>query len=111
MRVAGLAQRTTAEWLAIFEMLDVPAARYNSIDDLFVDPHLADIGFFEREEHPSEGPIRRTKVANTFHGGMREDRMPAPRLGEHTRAVLAGVGYSAAEIAGMIASGAVREGD
>jgi crotonobetainyl-CoA:carnitine CoA-transferase CaiB-like acyl-CoA transferase len=111
VRVAGLAQRTTAEWLAIFEMLDVPAARYNSIDDLFVDPHLADIGFFEREEHPSEGPIRRTKVANTFHGGMREDRMPAPRLGEHTRAVLAGVGYSAAEIAGMIASGAVREGD
>jgi crotonobetainyl-CoA:carnitine CoA-transferase CaiB-like acyl-CoA transferase len=111
VRVAGLAQRTTAEWLAIFAMLDVPAARYNSIDDLFVDPHLADIGFFEREEHPSEGPIRRTKVANTFHGGMREDRMPAPRLGEHTRAVLAGVGYSAAEIAGMIASGAVREGD
>jgi crotonobetainyl-CoA:carnitine CoA-transferase CaiB-like acyl-CoA transferase len=111
VRVAGLAQRTTAEWLAIFEMLDVPAARYNSIDDLFVDPHLADIGFFEREDHPSEGPIWRTKVANTFHGGMREDRMPAPRLGEHTRAVLAGVGYSAAEIAGMIASGAVREGD
>ena len=108
VRVAGLAQRTTAEWLAIFEALDVPAARYNSIDDLFVDPHLADIGFFEREEHPSEGPIRRTKVANTFHGGMREDRLPAPRLGEHTRAVLAAVGYSTAEIEGMIASGAAR---
>ena len=106
VRAAGLMQRTTAEWLAIFEARDVPAARYNSIDDLFADPHLADIGFFEREEHPSEGPIRRTKVANTFHGGMREDRLPAPRLGEHTRAVLAAVGYPATEIEAMIASGA-----
>jgi crotonobetainyl-CoA:carnitine CoA-transferase CaiB-like acyl-CoA transferase len=108
IRAAGLVQRTTAEWLAIFEALEVPAARYNSIDDLFSDPHLADIGFFEREEHPSEGLIRRTKVANTFHGGMREDRLPAPRLGEHTRAVLEGIGYSAAQIDGMIASGAAR---
>jgi len=108
VRAAGLAQRTTAEWLEIFEAHDVPAARYNSIDDLFADPHLADVGFFEREEHPSEGPIWRTKVANTFHGGMRSDRLPAPRLGEHTRAVLASVGYTTTEIEGMIASGAAR---
>jgi crotonobetainyl-CoA:carnitine CoA-transferase CaiB-like acyl-CoA transferase len=40
---------------------------------------------------------------------MREDRLPAPRLGEHTRAVLEAVGYSAAEIEGMISSGAARE--
>lgn len=110
VRAAGLKTRTTAEWLVIFEARDVPAARYNSIDDLFADPHLADIGFFEREEHPSEGPIRRTKVANTFHGGMREDRLPAPRLGEHTRAVLAAAGYGAAEIEAMIASGAAVAG-
>jgi crotonobetainyl-CoA:carnitine CoA-transferase CaiB-like acyl-CoA transferase len=109
VRAAALVERTTAEWLAIFEALEVPAARYNSIDDLFVDPHLLDVGFFEREEHPSEGPIWRTKVANTFHGGMREDRLPAPRLGEHTRAVLAAVGYSTAEIEKMVASGAARE--
>jgi crotonobetainyl-CoA:carnitine CoA-transferase CaiB-like acyl-CoA transferase len=108
VRAAGLAQRTTAEWLETFEALEVPAARYNSIDDLFSDPHLLDIGFFEREQHPSEGRIRRTKVANTFYGGMREDQLPAPRLGEHTRAVLEGIGYSPAQIDGMIASGAAR---
>lgn len=108
VRAAGLAQRTTAEWLETFEALEVPAARYNSIDDLFSDPHLADMGFFEREEHPSEGAIRRTKVANTFYGGMREDQLPAPRLGEHTRAVLEGIGYNTAQIDGMIASGAAR---
>jgi crotonobetainyl-CoA:carnitine CoA-transferase CaiB-like acyl-CoA transferase len=109
VRASGLAQRTTAEWLAIFEATAVPVARYNSIDDLFADPHLRDIGFFEREEHPSEGSIWRTKVATTFHGGMREDRLPAPRLGEHTRAVLAEVGYSEADVASLLASGAARE--
>ena len=37
---------------------------------------------------------------------MREDRLPAPRLGEHTLTVLAAFGYSATEIEAMIASGA-----
>ena len=106
VRAAGLRQRTTAEWLDIFAKLDVPAARYNTIDDLFTDPHLDDVGFFEAENHPSEGRIKRTKIATRFSGGMREEKLPAPRLGEHTRAVLSEAGYAAAEIEAMIATGA-----
>ena len=68
-----------------------------------------DVAFFERQEHPSEGPMWRTKVANTFSGGMRRNSLPAPRLGQHTRAVLAEIGYGAAEIEAMIASGAAHE--
>ncbi|MBT5667575.1 MAG: CoA transferase, partial [Rhodospirillaceae bacterium] len=78
VRGEGLLQKTTEEWLAIFEERDVPAARYNSIDDLLDDPHLNDVDFFTSEEHPSEGRIRRTKIPNVFHGGMREDKLPAP---------------------------------
>ncbi|HJQ59259.1 MAG TPA: CoA transferase, partial [Vineibacter sp.] len=66
VRMEGLAQKTTAEWLAIFEKLDVPAARYNSIDDLLTDPHLKDVGFYKEEHHPSEGKIGRSKLANVF---------------------------------------------
>ena len=107
----GLAKKTTAEWVEIFDKLDVPAARYNSIDDVLVDPHLADVGFFESEEHPSEGKIRRTRRANTFSGGAREAETHAPRLGEHTRGVLAEVGYSKEEIEALLVSGAVGEPD
>ncbi|GGG34617.1 CoA transferase [Caldovatus sediminis] len=106
VRTEGLARKTTAEWLEIFAALDVPAARYNTIDDLLTDPHLADVGFFFPEEHPTEGRIRRTRVANRFSGGMREDTLPAPRLGQHTREVLAELGYGAAEIARMVETGA-----
>ncbi|MEZ5849398.1 MAG: CoA transferase [Hyphomicrobiaceae bacterium] len=105
VRAAGLKQRTTAEWLAIFEELAVPAARYNTIDDVMDDPHLADVGFFEMEDHPSEGRIRRTRLPNTFHGGMRTDPLPAPRLGAHTRQVLGEAGMGAAEIDALIADG------
>jgi crotonobetainyl-CoA:carnitine CoA-transferase CaiB-like acyl-CoA transferase len=108
VRVEGLRHKTTAEWLEIFERLDVPAARYNTIDDLLDDPHLQDVGFLRAEEHPSEGRIRRTRVANTFGGGMRADEHPAPRLGEHTREVLGELGYGAADIDRMVASGAAH---
>lgn len=105
VRAAGLLQRSTADWLAIFDELQIPAARYNSIDDLFDDPHLADVGFFGTEEHPSEGLIRRTKVANTFSGGMREEELPAPGLGQHSAEVLAEIGYGTDQIAAMLAEG------
>jgi crotonobetainyl-CoA:carnitine CoA-transferase CaiB-like acyl-CoA transferase len=108
VRKAGLAQKTTAEWLEIFDRLDVPAARYNTIDDLLTDPHLADVGFFQPEEHPSEGRIRRSRRANKFSGGERAAETHAPTLGEHTNAILAEAGYGAAEIEALRSSGAVR---
>ena len=89
-----LGHKTTDEWVELFDKLDVPAARYNTIDDLMTDPHLTDVGFFREEQHPTEGKIRRTKLANVFSGGAREDETHAPLYGEHTREILAEVGYS-----------------
>jgi crotonobetainyl-CoA:carnitine CoA-transferase CaiB-like acyl-CoA transferase len=93
-----LGGKTTDEWVELFDKLDVPAARYNSIDDLLTDPHLKDVGFYREETHPSEGKIRRTKLANVFSGGAREDETHAPKFGEHTREILAEVGYGKTEI-------------
>ena len=108
VRKEGLAQKTTAEWLEIFDRLDVPAARYNRIDDLLTDPHLQDVGFFQPEDHPSEGRIRRSRRANKFSGGERASETHAPLLGEHTREILAEAGYDAAAVDAMLAVGAAR---
>ena len=108
VRVAGLRQRTTAEWLEILSALDVPAARYNTIEDLLSDPHLSDAGFWQGEDHPTEGRLRRARAATRFGGGMREEVLPAPRLGQHTREVLAEAGFSETETARMLESGAAR---
>ena len=86
--------------------LDVPAARYNSIDDLLTDPHLKDVGFFKEEDHPSQGRLRRTRLANTFSGGARNEETHAPLMGEQTCEILAEAGYAQAEIEALLADGA-----
>jgi crotonobetainyl-CoA:carnitine CoA-transferase CaiB-like acyl-CoA transferase len=111
VRAKGLLLLTTEEWMEIFAELDIPAARYNTIDELFDDPHLNDVGFFSEEEHPSEGSIRRTKVPNSFSGGGRKDPLHAPRKGEQTREILAEAGYEAGEIEAMLSDGAAIEPD
>jgi crotonobetainyl-CoA:carnitine CoA-transferase CaiB-like acyl-CoA transferase len=103
-----LGHKTTDEWVDLFDKLDVPAARYNSIDDLLTDPHLQDVGFYREEQHPTQGKIRRTKLANTFSGGAREDEGHAPLYGEQTREILAEIGYSEADIDRMVADKAVK---
>ena len=109
VQATSLGGKTTDEWVELFDKLDVPAARYNSIDDLLTDPHLKDVGFYKEEHHPSEGKIHRTKLANVFSGGAREDEGHAPLMGQQTREILAEVGYGKAEIEAMLKAGAVTE--
>ncbi|WP_043833275.1 CaiB/BaiF CoA transferase family protein [Muricoccus aerilatus] len=108
LRMEALRERTTAEWLDILGGRDIPCARYNTLEDLMEDPHLADRGFFREEDHPSEGRLRRTAVPNHFSGGMREEELYAPRLGEHTREVLRQAGYQDAEVDRLIETGAAQ---
>jgi len=109
VQATSLGHKTTDEWVEMFDKLDVPAARYNTIDELMTDPHLKEVGFFKEEHHPSEGKIRRSKLANVFSSGARKDEAHAPLFGEHTREILKELGYSAAEVDKMIAGKAVTE--
>ncbi|MBR0641611.1 CaiB/BaiF CoA transferase family protein [Plastoroseomonas hellenica] len=107
IRAGAMREKTTAEWLAILGEKDVPCAAYNSLESLLEDPHLAATGFFAAEEHPSEGRIRRTAIPNRFSGGMREEALPAPRLGEQSRAILRQAGLDDATIDRLAEAGVV----
>jgi crotonobetainyl-CoA:carnitine CoA-transferase CaiB-like acyl-CoA transferase len=48
---------------------------------------------------------------NFFATPADEQRLPAPRLGEHTRELLAEAGYDAARIDELLASGAAVAAD
>jgi len=107
--VAGeMKTRTTAQWLDGLERADIPVQRMNSLDDIVADPHLAAIGYFASREHPSEGRIRTMAVPSEWSGSQPAFRRHAPRLGEHTREVLAEAGYAREKIDELIAAGAAR---
>lgn len=95
LRASSLTGKTTAEWVAIFEKIDVPSMRYNSLESLLEDPHLEDVGFISRSQHPTEGEIREIGLTNRFSGGNRGGNSPAPRLGEDTFAVMRECGFDA----------------
>ena len=80
-----MAQRTTAEWLALLDAGDIPACPVNSLDDLYDDPHLAAVALFETIEHPSEGTLVGTRFPVKFARSPASVRRHAPRLGEHGR--------------------------
>ncbi len=83
-----LATRSTADWLAVFDRLEIPASRMNRLEDLPDDAHLKATGFFETIDDPQMGRLRFTGVPVRIDGQKLPTRM-APRLGQHTAEVLA----------------------
>ncbi|TNE35809.1 MAG: CoA transferase [Alphaproteobacteria bacterium] len=104
-----LKDRTTAEWLALFEEGDIPAMPMHTMESLLEDPHLEAINFFSFIDHPSEGRIRDMAVPSHWSETQPERSRMAPRLGEHSAEILAEIGYSPEKIAVMMASGASEE--
>lgn len=105
-----LATRTSAEWLALLQSIDVPVGPMNTVADLLDDEHLLATGFFEPEAHPSEGPLLAPRTPTNWSATPPGPRTPAPRLGEHSVEVLREIGYSDDEIAAMVGKGVTRTG-
>ncbi len=97
-----LQHRTTDEWLTLLQENDIPCMRPHTLESLMEDPHLADAGFFRWEEHPSEGRIRTMREPSTWSETVPPTGRFAPRLGQHTREILAEAGCDAAAIDSLI---------
>jgi crotonobetainyl-CoA:carnitine CoA-transferase CaiB-like acyl-CoA transferase len=97
---------TTAYWLEELEKADVPVMPLHTLDSLLEDPHLADVGLIQEYDHPSEGRIRGIASPTVWSDTQPEPERLAPRLGEHSREILAEAGYSSAEIDALVAAGA-----
>jgi len=94
----GMKQRTSAEWLVLLKEADLPHGPANSLEDLVQDPYLNEINFFQKLDHPTEGPMTVLGIPVTYYGTPATIRCLAPRLGQHTHEVLAEAGLTEAEI-------------
>ena len=101
-----IAQRSSSEWMEVFQANDVPAALVAEFHDLPLDeqvlandmamPPAVDLGM----ERVIRAPINVSGVAH-------RPAEPAPEMGEHNDAILAEMGYSPQDIANFKREGIV----
>jgi crotonobetainyl-CoA:carnitine CoA-transferase CaiB-like acyl-CoA transferase len=106
-----LAGRTAGELAELFERAGLPFAPIRKPEELYDDPHLAATGGLAEVRLPdgeqAGRKVRTTLFPITLQGSRLGVRCDPPRQGEHTREVLASLGYSPAEIDSLHAEHAV----
>ena len=102
-----LAPRTAAELSALFELHGLPFAPITRPEDLFDDPHLQQTGGLAPLTLPDGRPTQVPLLPLTLAGERPGVRLNPPALGEHSRSLLASLGYSEAEVAALVAGAVV----
>ncbi len=105
---ALVAQMTRAEVMARLEGSGMPFAPIGKPEELFDDPHLAH-GGLEPVTLDDGRETRLPTIPLEMAGGRPGAPQVLAKAGEHSRDVLAGLGYDADAIAALIASGVVEE--
>ena len=106
-----LATKTTQEWLDIFAETKVPVIVVNSLEDLFHDPHLEAVDFWKSFDHPTEGQLKMPGFPSKFSKTPASIRKHAPKLGEHSKEILAEAGIDEETINKMLDSKATLISD
>ena len=106
-----LATKTTQEWLDIFAGTKVPVIVVNSLEDLFHDPHLEAVDFWKSFDHPTEGQLKMPGFPSKFSKTPASIRKHAPKLGEHSKEILAEAGIDEETINKMLDSKATLISD
>jgi formyl-CoA transferase len=94
---AALQARTAVEWETHFGER-VPCAAVRPVEDMFDHPQVAAEGILADFEHPGVGHYRGMAHPVRFGDGPPPAPFAAPQLGQHSREILAGLGFSAEEI-------------
>ena len=101
-----IATRSTRDWLDTLERLEIPCGEITEIEDISNDPHMQAVGFFRKEQHPTEGAITVPDTPVQFSRTPASIDRLQPKLGEHSAEILREAGVSDADIETMRASGA-----
>jgi crotonobetainyl-CoA:carnitine CoA-transferase CaiB-like acyl-CoA transferase len=103
-----LAGGHSQDWLDRLDVADVPCAPVLRRGDVLDNAQVINNKVIERMEQPSMGTVRQARPAARFDRTPARIGGPAPRIGEHTDAILAEAGYSAAEIDALKTSRAAK---
>jgi crotonobetainyl-CoA:carnitine CoA-transferase CaiB-like acyl-CoA transferase len=103
-----IGQHSTAEWLERLDAADVPCAPILRRGEIIHNEQVVARGIITEFDQPTVGRVRQPKPAARFELNESEIGGPAPRIGEHSREVLAQLGYDERSIDKMVSDKAVR---
>ncbi len=109
-RVLGplFAERTTAEWVALLDGVDVLCGPLLTYPELVAEEHVEEVGSIVTVEHPAVGEVRAPGFPGRLSGTPCDPTGPPPPVpGEHTGEVLAEKGFSGDEIGELLDAGVV----
>jgi crotonobetainyl-CoA:carnitine CoA-transferase CaiB-like acyl-CoA transferase len=104
---ARLTARATAEWLSIFSERAIWAGPVYTYADVIADPQVQHNGSLVSYDHPTEGRVTTPGFPYKFSVTPAEVRRGAPLTGEHTREILAELGWDDLAADGLAERGVV----
>ena len=100
-------QRTTAEWLELFDQHGVPAGPVYDMLDMHQDPQVLARDMVVEVEHKTLGPVKTLGLPVKFSDTPGKVQSGAPIYGQHTRDILLEYGYTEAEIQALLEEQAI----
>ena len=93
-----LTQKSSAEWLKIFEERGIPAGPVRFIEELFDDPQVVANGLVTEVEHIQEGKVKMVGPMAHYRGTPPVPPRSSPALGQHAAEILEGLGFTEQEV-------------
>ena len=103
-----IAQQSTAELQDVLTKADILNGRVNTYADILQDEHAKAVNAFTWIDHPDMGRLPLATIPGVTPPGADPRLTWAPRIGEHSRAVLGELGLPPSDIEQFIASGEVK---
>src|SRR5690349_6607660 len=93
--------RTRTEWIRDLTAAGVPCGAVKSVPEALSDPQVSARRMIEAVEHAGLGPMKVLGTPIKLSDTRASVRTAPPTLGQHTDSVLAELGLSSADIAGL----------